>query len=28
VDAVADRWGMRMNDAITKTLWAELNLPA
>ncbi|MBO8195722.1 ATP-binding protein [Streptomyces oryzae] len=28
VDAVADRWGVRMNDAVTKTLWAELNLPA
>ncbi|MGP3979198.1 ATP-binding protein [Streptomyces sp. 8N114] len=27
VDALADRWGDRVNDPITKTLWAELDLP-
>ncbi|WSA94026.1 ATP-binding protein [Streptomyces sp. NBC_01795] len=27
VDAVADRWGERVNDLVTKTLWAELKLP-
>ncbi|WP_307805412.1 hypothetical protein [Streptomyces spirodelae] len=27
MDALADRWGDRVNDSITKTLWAELNLP-
>ncbi|MGP3989714.1 ATP-binding protein [Streptomyces sp. 3N207] len=27
VDALADRWGNRVNDRITKTLWAELDLP-
>ena len=26
VDAVADRWGHRVNDPVTKTLWAELDL--
>ena len=27
VDALADRWGDRVNDLVTKTLWAELKLP-
>jgi anti-sigma regulatory factor (Ser/Thr protein kinase) len=27
VDALADRWGDRVNDLVTKTLWAELDLP-
>jgi hypothetical protein len=27
VDALADRWGDRVSDAIPKTLWAELDLP-
>ncbi|MGY1436362.1 ATP-binding protein [Streptomyces reniochalinae] len=27
VDAVAHRWGERVNDLITKTLWAEVDLP-
>ncbi|WP_229375978.1 ATP-binding protein [Streptomyces spirodelae] len=27
VDALADRWGQYGNDAIAKTLWAELDLP-
>ncbi|MEU5835317.1 ATP-binding protein [Streptomyces diacarni] len=27
VDALADRWGDRVNDPITKTLWAELDWP-
>ncbi|WP_307866149.1 ATP-binding protein [Streptomyces smyrnaeus] len=27
VDALANRWGHRVNDPITKTLWAELELP-
>lgn len=27
VDALADRWGDRLNDLVTKTLWAELDLP-
>ncbi len=27
VDALADRWGDRTDDRITKTLWAELALP-
>lgn len=27
VDAYADRWGSRANDPITKTLWAEIDLP-
>ncbi|NSC22336.1 ATP-binding protein [Streptomyces albus subsp. chlorinus] len=27
VDALASRWGERINDPITKTVWAELKLP-
>ncbi|MFE0878681.1 ATP-binding protein [Streptomyces smyrnaeus] len=27
VDALSHRWGDRVNDSITKTLWAELDLP-
>ncbi|CAL9479283.1 ATP-binding protein [Streptomyces albus] len=28
VNALAERWGVRVNDAVTKTVWAQLRLPA